>query len=125
MNQGPVISYYLQESANNVAVCGSGFGNFFGFQPWYACLEQANGSVSIQKISDVFLILIPVVESLVKVAALVAAGFLFYMIINLIRARGDSAKIAKAVGGMRDAIIGFVIALVSIALINFVSGAFQ
>lgn len=107
--------------ARQLAVCGQGLANFFGFQPWYACLPKNDkGHYVITGLNDIFLIIFPVVESLVKASALVAVAYIFYMLILMIVARGDAGKIATAVSGIRDAVIGFIIALISIAIVNFI-----
>lgn len=115
--------------ATQVAVCGNGFGNFFGFQPWYACLQQkygdtGTGKVQIRSLNDIFLVLFPVIESIIKVAVLVAASMIFFMLFKIITARGDSGKIATAIGGIRDAIIGLVIAMISVGVVNFIASGF-
>lgn len=110
-----------------VAACASDpWSNIFGFQPWYACLPGGSaGEPRLTSINDVFLVIFPLVDSLVKVGALVAAGIMFYMIINMITARGDAGKIKTSVEGMRDAVIGLIICLVSVAIVNFIASAFQ
>ncbi|HXH04808.1 MAG TPA: hypothetical protein VNI82_00055 [Candidatus Nitrosotenuis sp.] len=112
--------------AKLLAVCGTGAGNFFGIQPWYACLDKsADGSPKITSINDIFLIIFPLVESLVKIGALVAAGVIFFLLIQIMVARGNAGKIATAVTGIKDAFIGFMICLTSIAIVNFIAGAFK
>ena len=102
-----------------------GTNGLFGFQPWYSCLPKAaDGSPKITKLTDIFLVLFPLVESIIKLAVLVAAGMIFFMLFKIITARGDSGKIATAIGGIRDAIIGLVIAMISVALVKFIAGGF-
>ena len=109
-----------------LAACASNpWANIFGFQPWYACLQQKYGRTQIGSLNDIYLVVFPLVDSLIKVAALVAVGVLFFMIINMVMARGDAGKIKSAVEGMRDAIIGLIICLVAVAIVNFVAGAFS
>lgn len=111
--------------ATQFAVCGNGAANFFGIQPWYACLQQKyNGQTKLTDINDLFLIIFPVVESLVKIGAYVAAAYIFFMLITMMVARGNAGKIATAVSGIRDAVIGFVICLISIAIVNTIVGVF-
>lgn len=99
---------------------------FFGFQPWYACLGKApDGSPTFTKLSDIFLIIFPLIDSLIKIGALVAIGVIFYMLIQMITARGDAGKIKSSVEGIRDAVIGLIICLVSVAIVQFISGAFS
>lgn len=110
----------------HVAVCSAdSIANIFGFQPWYACLPQASdGSPKIESLSDIFKIIFPLVDSLVKIAVYVAAGFIFFMLFKIAMARGDSGKIATAISGIRDAVIGLIIAMVSVGIVNFIAGAF-
>ena len=119
----------LQASAaplpvQQMAVCAKGAPNFFMIQPWYACLDTKNGQIVIDELSDLFKIIFPLVDSLVKIAAVVAVFIIFFMIFKMMTARGDTGKIASAGIGIRDSIIGLIIAISSIAIINFVAGAF-
>lgn len=121
----PISAGAVSNPAQQFAVCGTGASNFFGIQPWYACLpKDSQGNPTIESINDIFLIAFPLVESLVKIGALVAAGIIFFLLIQIITARGNAGKIATAATGIRDAIIGFIICLISIAIVNFISGAF-
>ncbi len=108
-----------------VGVCGSTVGNLFGLQPWYACLQQKYGDsgrkVQFRSLGDLLLVIFPVVDWLVKIAMYTAIAFIFYMLFKLAMARGDTSKIAGATGGIRDAIIGLVIALVSVGIVNFIA----
>ncbi len=100
--------------------------NIFGFEPWYACLPGADaGEPRITRLEDIFLIIFPVLESLVKIGALVAATFIFVALFNMVTARGNMQKIAKAAETIRDAFIGFIICLISIGIVNFVAGRFS
>ncbi|MEO5690739.1 MAG: hypothetical protein ABIQ64_00965 [Candidatus Saccharimonadales bacterium] len=114
---------------SQVAVCGSGFGNTFGFQPWYACLQDKYGDrgtsrVQIRSLNDVFLIIFPVVDWIIKGAVFISAGVIFLMLFKIATSRGNSSQYSTAISGIRDAIIGLVIAVISVAILNFVSGAF-
>lgn len=112
------------QPATQMALCSSR-NSIFGFAPWYACLPGANnGEPRLTKISDIFLIILPVLEGMVKAGAYVAAAYMFYMIILFITARGNASKAATAMGGIRDAVIGFIITLVAIAIVNFVANSF-
>lgn len=111
---------------SQVAVCATDLqNNLFGIQPWYACLEKdATGNPKITQLSDIFRIIFPLVDSLVKVAVLVAAGYMFYMLFKINVARGDSSKISTAINGLRDAVVGLILAMIAVGLVNFVAGAF-
>lgn len=119
------VSVHAASPATQTAVCGSGAGNFFGIQPWHACLPKApDGSPRIERLTDIFKIVLPLIDSLVKIAALVAAGYMFFMLFKIAMARGDSGQISTAISGIRDAIIGIIIAMISVAAVNWISGAF-
>lgn len=107
------------------AVCGDGLNNFFGFEPWYACLHKKyNGVIRITSLNDLFLIIFPVLEMLIKLAGYIAAGMIFYMLFIIVSARGNSERLATGTRGISDAVLGFIICLVSIAMVNFIAGAF-
>lgn len=118
------VSLLNMRPAEQLAVCAHP-NSIFGISPWYACLPtNAKGDPTINSLNDIFLIIFPIVESLTKIAAFVAAGIIFFMLIQMVMARGNSGKIATAALGIRDALIGFIISLVALAIVNFVSGAF-
>lgn len=107
-----------------VAACASGIVNFFGIQSWHACLPKTDdGSPKITKLTDLLLIVFPIVDALIKIAVYVTIVYIFWMIIKIIMARGESGKVAQASLGIRDAVIGLVIALVAVAIVNFIAGA--
>jgi hypothetical protein len=56
----------------------------------------------------------------ISVAALIAVGVLVYSGIQYITAAGDENKIEKATKGITYAIIGLIVAFVSILIVNFV-----
>lgn len=113
-----------------LAICTSGAANFFGFQPWYACLPKncpggtSDGTPKVCKLTDVFLIIFPLVDWVIKAAVFVAAGVMFYMLFKIATSRGNSSQYSTAISGIRDAIIGLVIAVISVSILNFVAGAF-
>ena len=118
------LSPALSTPSKQVAVCATGAANFFGIQPWHACLPKGDdGSPQMTSINDIFLIIFPVVEALVKIAVYVAIFYIFWMIIKIFLARGDSGKVAQASMGIRDAVIGMIIALIAVAIVNFIASA--
>ncbi len=112
------------------AVCNGGLANFFGFQPWYACLptqcanEKSDGTPKLCSLTDVYKIIFPIVDWIIKGAVLVSAGMIFFMLFKIATSRGNSSQYSTAISGIRDAIIGLVLAVLSVAILNFVSGAF-
>lgn len=100
--------------------------NIFGINPWYACLDSdGHGGVKITSLNDLYKILFPLVDDIVKIAALISAGMIFYMLMRMMYARGDAGKIATATSGMRDAVVGLIVSLVSVAIVNFIAKSFN
>ena len=112
-------------SSDTGSRCGFNAKNLFGIQPWYACLPlDDKGNPRLEKLTDIYKIAFPLVDSLVKIAVFVAAGYIFFMLFKIAIARGDSGKISTAIMGIRDAAIGLIIAMISVAIVNFIAGAF-
>ena len=108
-----------------VAICSAGAANFFGFQPWYACLpKNSDGTPKLTKLTDIFLIIFPVVDWIMKAAVFIAAGMMFVQLFKIATSRGNASQYGTAIGGVRDAVIGLVISVLAVAILNFVSGAF-
>jgi hypothetical protein len=68
--------------------------------------------------------LVPFVQDLlnmaISMAALIAVGILIYSGILYITAAGDDGKIEKATKGITYAVVGLIIAFISIIIVNFV-----
>ena len=116
-----------------MAVCNptSAVENFFGFQPWYACLPKtcpgagaSDGTPKLCSLTDIYKIAIPIVDWIIKGAVFVSAGVMFFMLFKIATSRGNASQYSTAIRGVRDAVIGLVIALLSVAILNFVAGAF-
>lgn len=117
---------------SQVAVCSGGFADFFGFQPWYACLPKTcpgagpgDGTPKVCSLTDVLLIIFPVVDWVIKAAVFISAGMIFLMLFKIATSRGNASQYSTAVSGIRDAVVGLVIAVLSVAILNFVAGAFN
>jgi hypothetical protein len=122
----PVAPAQAMTPVTQVAACAAGASNFFGFQPWHACLpKNSDGSPKLTKLTDVFKIAFPIVEWIIKAAAYVAIGMIFYMLFKIATSRGNASQYGTAIGGIRDAIIGLIIAMLSVAILNFIAGAFK
>ena len=101
-------------------------GEFFGFPKWYRYLDgQGAGNQCtpvLSGLSDIWLIVLAIVEMLLRVAAIAAIIFVLYGGIRFITARGNPEKINSARVAIQDALIGLVIAIVATALVSFVAG---
>ncbi len=110
---------------SQVAICSGGAADFFGFQPWYQCLpKNSDGTPKLTKLTDVLLIIFPIVDWVIKASVFVAAFVIFFMLSKIATARGNVSQYSTAISGIRDAVIGMIIAVISVAILNFISGAF-
>lgn len=107
--------------------------SFFGLQPWWRYLPASdfkviNGSCDIRSFSlprggggtnDIFLVLLAVIDDLLRVAGIVAVGFVIYGAIKLIASQGEPDARANARSTIFDALIGLAITIVAIGLVSF------
>jgi lysylphosphatidylglycerol synthetase-like protein (DUF2156 family) len=103
------------------------------FQPWYQYLDvqqrtiPSNGATycSVQKFnllgssSDVPLVLLAVVDDLLRLAGLVAVGYVVYGGIQYATSQGNPDQTAKAQSTIINALIGLAIALIAVATVSF------
>lgn len=106
------------------AACEGNAANLFGFPAWDSCLPHVNGEIIINDISQIWLIIIPLIESLIKLAAYVSVGFIIWGSIKFMKSQGNSSEVATARNIIRDAIIGLVIAISSVTIIQYIAGKF-
>ena len=106
-------------------------GNFFGLRPWYHYL-QVEDTTSCNIIFDsgklltpegpIMLILLAVVDDLLRIAGLVAVGFVIYGGYKYITSQGSPDQTADAQKTILNAVIGLVIAIIAVALVSFLGG---
>lgn len=103
-------------------------GSFFGLPKWYKYLDGQGSGVDctpvISGINDIWLIILAIIEILLRVAILVAIGFMLYGGIKFITSRGNSDKINSARNTVQDALVGIIIAVAATAIISFIAGRF-
>jgi hypothetical protein len=108
---------------SQIAICTGGAANFFGFQPWYSCLPKScpggtsDGSPKLCKLTDIYLVIFPIVDWILKAAVFISAGMMFFMLFKI-------ATYSTAISGIRDAVVGLVISVLAVAILTFVVGAF-
>lgn len=106
-------------------------GDFFGFFPtWYKYLggqdvaDPNGGSLQcvpqITALTDVWLIVAAVTDMLLRIAVLVAIGFVVAGGIKYMTSQGQPDKTAKALDTIVKAVVGLVLALGSATLLGFV-----
>lgn len=104
-------------------------GSFLGLPKWYKYLDsQGNGSDCVPVfagLTDIWLIVMAVIEILLRVAAIGALIFIVYGGFRYILARGNPDKIDNARNSVQDAVIGLLISVIAIALVNFIGTRFN
>ena len=70
--------------------------------------------------SDIALILLAIVDDLLRVAALVAIGFVFYGAIRYITSQGNPDGTSKAQSTLINALIGLAISIVAVSAVSFI-----
>jgi hypothetical protein len=97
-------------------------GNFFTFPTWYACLpKDADGHPKLTKLEDVWLVAFPLLESAIKAAGYVAMVMVIWGCILFIKSQGNPSNITAARDTIRDAAIGLIICLSSVAIVQFLA----
>jgi hypothetical protein len=106
------------------AECKKGF---FGLRHWFEYLpDDRFRGCDIVKFkffppnSDVPLILLAIVDSLLRIAGMVAVAFIIYGGIKLITSQGNPEDTARAKDTLINALIGLGVALVAVAFVTFV-----
>lgn len=111
------------------ALCrpGDSTNNFFSLTPWYEYLEGETDAfgkcipqVKLTESNDIWLILLAVIDSLLKIAALVAVGFVIYGGIQFVISQGEPDKTNAARNTIINALVGLVIAIIAAGLISFI-----
>lgn len=99
---------------------------FFGLRPWYYYLPDDNfDGCTVRHFhvlgsnSDFPLVLLAVVDDLLRIAALVAIGFVLYGSIQMITSQGSPDGATKARTTIINAVLGLAIAIVSVAFVSY------
>lgn len=111
---------------------------FFGFPTWYKYLEAKQDVVTKQcevqftlmknntfNGSDVLLIGLGVIDIMVRLAALIAVGFVMYGGIRYITSQGSPDATKSAQNTILTALIGLVIAIIAAVVVTFLGRAVQ
>jgi hypothetical protein len=117
-----LITIFAQGAGN-----GCGQGTFFGLKPWYAYLKT-NGDCTIRDFkvlggtagSDFVLIALALVDNLLRIAGLVAIGYIIYGGVLYITSQGSPDQTGKAQNTILNALIGLVVAVVATAFVSFI-----
>lgn len=123
------LSLFMQFAAQSAADACRG-GNFFGLRTWFHYLPNENfdDKCDIAKFtflpggddnSDVPLVLLAIVDDLLRIAGMVAVGFVIVGAIQYISSQGSPDKTAQAQSTIINALIGLAIAIISVAFVSF------
>lgn len=102
---------------------------FFGLRPWYAYLTTTaeNGGCTVKfdllpenGRSDLLLVLLVVIDDLLRVAGLVAIGFIIWGGVTYITSQGDPQQTQKAQQTINNALLGLAMCIMSIAVVTFI-----
>src|SRR6266568_644542 len=103
---GPVTQFAATSNCNGASV------SFFGFQPWYAYICNNQGEPQITKLSDIWLIVLPIVGDGVTLAGYLAAIFILWGGIKYVKSRGNPSETAAAQATILNAVVGLVLAII-------------
>jgi len=101
--------------------------SFLGLPHWYKYLrvrETTECVPEITGINDIWLIGLALVELLLRIAVLVAIGYVIWSGIRYSESRGNVEKATKAKNTLVDAVTGLIIALSAIAIVSFIGSRF-
>lgn len=95
--------------------CDAGHSLFF-IEPWCTYVDD------IQHINDFLGLGFWAVDSILKLVVYISAGFIIWGGVKYMLAQGDSGAVADAKSTITNAVIGLVIAIASVAIVQFVQG---
>lgn len=94
----------------------------FTFPTWYNGVVDNKCNIQIQELVQFWVIVMNFIEILLQLVAYVAAGYIIWGGFKYIKSEGDPGKISEAKAAIMNAIIGLVIALGSVAVVQFIQG---
>jgi hypothetical protein len=131
----------LGQLFNLVSVFGAGCAEktFFGLLPWYHYLtkkvESADDPATpkVETVctivfnplptngrSDILLVLLVIIDDLLRLAGLVAIGFIIWGGVLYLTSQGAPDQTQRAQQTIQNALLGLVICILSIALVSFI-----
>lgn len=121
----PLITYFAVNCNTNQ--------NFFALPTWYKYLQSAGYlkysefsqacEVQIEEKFDLHfftLIGLGILDIMIRIAGLVAVGFVIFGATQYITSRGEPDKAKKALGTIINALVGLAIAVVAAAAVSFI-----
>jgi hypothetical protein len=105
--------------------CSASDVNFLYFPTWYRGLEcDADGNINIGQGTDlsttIFKIALNIIDIALRIAGILAVGFVIWGGFQYVLARGEPEKAKQALDTILKAVIGAVIAMIAAMVVSFV-----
>lgn len=106
--------------------CGHGF---FGIPPWYKYLIAAgklDDKCRVENLKipdDLSLVALGFVDILLRLAGLIAVGYIIYGGIQYVTSQGEPDRTKRAQGTIVNALIGLVVAIISVTVVSFIGNS--
>jgi hypothetical protein len=126
----------LDASNSRLVDGGCSPSTFFGLVPWYSYLSVTPGKYGCdiafsflgssdgKTPSSIPLVLLAIIDDLLRIAGLTAVFFVIAGGIRYITSQGSPDETAKAQKTITNALIGLVIALISVGIVSFIGNQF-
>ncbi len=119
-----MLSYLPKLLTQFAASCDPGQG-FFRLTPWYEYLDSTTDAFgkcipTIDGGKDIWLIGLAVIDSLLKIAAMVAIGMVIYGGVQFTISQGEPDKTNAARNTIINAMVGLVIAMSAAAIVSYI-----
>lgn len=107
---------------------------FLGFPTWYKYLDPVtvkdplSGAdvcqVKLHGLKDIWLVVAAAIDILLRVASMIAIGFIIYGGVSYVISQGSPDKTKKSQDTVINAVIGLAISVVAAAVVGFIAGRF-
>jgi hypothetical protein len=120
----PAASALASPLTHVAAACQTG--TFFSFPSWDACLnhDATTGAPVLDKLDDIWLVAFPLVESMIRAAGYISVAFIIWGGVKYIRSEGNASEMTGAKDTIRNALIGLILCVSSVAVVQYVAGLF-
>lgn len=115
-------------NVTNIARDASCYSNtFFGFPHWYEYLDvdKSNATKACQVVNfafpgDLTLVAMAVLDMALRLAGMVAVGFVIYGAIQYVTSRGEPDGVKNAQNTIINALVGLTIAVLATGIVRFI-----
>lgn len=114
-----MISSLLSQLRTFAVECGGG--SFLGFPTWYkyVCGRDFRFLPQGGQASDIPLVVLAIIEILLRIAALVAVGYVVFGGVKYVVSQGEPDKTSEAKGTIINALAGLLLATFAVAIVSF------